>query len=137
MAEFIFLVLAWIGDHSEYPVPEIQPNVVITEPHNLCAQYGVANVAECRGLQLAGFYDEAQTIFLRSDFDLDDPAHQAWLVHELVHYVQWEAGEHLEACRGVLEVEAYELQDAWRERQGLAASSDAFTLMMLEAGCTA
>lgn len=118
-------------------MPETQPNIVITAPLNLCAQYGTITIAECQGLKLAGFYDEEQTIFLRSDFELDNPAHQAWLVHELVHYVQWEAGEHVNACRGVLEVEAYELQDAWREKQGLTASSDAFTLMMLEAGCTA
>ena len=137
MGEFIIFVLAWIGERTDYPVPEIQPNIVITERHNLCAQYGNTPYAECEALQLAGLYNEQETIFLRADFDLEDPAHQAWLVHELVHWVQWEAGEHVGACRGVLEVEAYRLQDAWRERHGLAAASDAFTLMMLEAGCTA
>ena len=136
MGELIYLMMAWIAERTDYPAPVTQPNVVIIERANLCAQYGIQTPTECGSLKLAGFFNEEQTIYLRGDFDPDEPAHQAWLLHELVHYLQWEAGAQ-DDCRGALEVEAYELQDAWREQHGLAAASDAFTLFMLGMACSA
>jgi hypothetical protein len=51
--------------------------------------------------------------------------------------VQWANGEHVECCPGLLEVEAYELQDEWRSQQGIAQQTDPFKLFMLEASCEA
>ncbi|WP_370316169.1 hypothetical protein, partial [Sagittula sp.] len=46
-------------------------------------------LADCQAMQLKGFYNEQRTIFLHADFRQTNLQDQSWLVHELVHYLQW------------------------------------------------
>ncbi len=138
MSEIVLVLLAWIGENTDYNTSALQPNVVMVEPYLLCRRYGVPDRRRCEALKLQGFYDKDFTIYLRSDFDPDNVEDRAKLVHELVHWVQWRNDRNeVSDCMGDLEVEAYELQDHWRGQYGLSPKSDAFTLMMLSAACEA
>ena len=107
-----------------------------TEQSNLCQHYGIHQKHRCQAQRLAGFFDKNITIYMRVSYDLDDPHHQSQLLHELVHYVQWEnrqADDHY--CLGLIELEAYELQDKWRVKNGLQPLLSDFNRLMLEASC--
>ncbi len=138
MADIISALLLWIGAHTGYHVGPLHPNVAMVELYLLCRLYGVNNLEHCRNLQLQGIYNKDYTIYLRYDFDPEEVEDRARLLHELVHWVQW-SNSYTEQtrCMGKLEVEAYELQDRWRAEFGLKARADAFTLLMLEASCSA
>jgi hypothetical protein len=58
------------------------------------------------------------TVYLRDDFDLQNPYHRSVLVHELVHYVQDIRNIRYD-CQAMYEEEAYRLQAAWNAEQGL------------------
>lgn len=136
MTEVILAMMVWIGQNTDYTIPENGPNVVVTESHNLCAQYGIDDPSRCKNLKLMGFYNESQTVYLHGHFDINNIPDRSRLLHELVHFVQWHndlGGD----CRGELEAEAYTLQGNWRTEQGLAAGTDDFKVMMLQASCEA
>lgn len=135
MVETIFAMMLWIEANTDYKVSSIQPNVVITEPSNLCVAYGINSQGGCQAMRLLGFYDKEVTIYLRNDYQHGNVEHASRLLHELVHYVQWSNGKHKTTCLGELEVEAYELQDSWRAQFGLAPKVDPFKLIMLGASC--
>jgi hypothetical protein len=137
MDAIMLSMLAWLNLHTEYEVSLQLPNIAIVEDNNLCRLYGIHDRDYCKSLKLKGFYNESHTIFLHGNFNVTDRQDQARLLHELVHYVQWANGEHVDGCRGLLEVEAYELQDEWRSQQGIAQQTDPFKLIMLEASCEA
>ncbi len=135
MIETIFAMLLWIDTNTDYEVSYTQPNVVMTEASNLCALYGIQSKERCAASQLAGFYNKDSTIYLRSDYRQGNAEYASWLLHELVHYVQWSNGEHQQQCLGLLEAEAYELQDEWRVQHGLESIVDPFKLILLSASC--
>jgi|GEM_PF-1199198 len=138
MADVITALLLWIGSHTTYHVAQTHPNVAMVEPYRLCRLYGVDNLEQCGHLKVKGIYDKEQTIYLRYDFDPDNPEDRARLLHELVHWVQWSNSRNENnTCMGKLEVEAYQLQDRWRTDSGLKATADPFTLLMLQASCGA
>jgi len=136
MAELILSLIVWIGANSEYEVDFPQPIVVMTTQHNMCQLFGIDDMFRCDISGLKGFYNEDLTIYLGTDFDKDNPHHVSRLLHELVHYVQYKNGnDHL--CRGNMEVEAYDIQDAWRADKGLEPILADFNRIMLEANCSA
>ena len=135
METLILSLIGWLNLYTDYDTRVDLPNIVVTEPGNLCRTYGIADAATCEASRLKGYYDEQLTIYLYAGFDPDNPNDQARLLHELVHYLQWHSGEKRHECRGRLEIEAYRLQGEWRELHGLPDSADPFTLMMLEAAC--
>lgn len=135
MEGLIFALLAWIGANSELDTDVVLPNVVFTTQHNMCALYGIDNKRACDSAKLKGFYDKNVTVYLRSDFDADDPSDQSRLLHELVHYVQWMNQSDQAYCLGQLELEAYALQDKWRAAYGLDPSISEFKRIMLAASC--
>jgi len=135
MDALMLTLMAWLHFHTGYDVDVQTPNVTITEVMNLCQLYGVDPAANCEAIKLKGFYNERQTIYLYAGFQQVDRDDQARLLHELVHYLQWHNGEHIDGCWGVLEAEAYRLQDQWRVEHGLEKQADPFKLVMLEAAC--
>lgn len=135
MDALILTLVGWINLNTEYNTVIDLPNIVITEEANLCRQYGIDKPGTCKATQLKGFYDRDLTIYLHPDFDPDNRHHQAQLLHELVHYIQWHNNTHEGACWGNLEVEAYTLQDDWREEHDLQRHADAFKMIMMEAAC--
>lgn len=137
MAELILSLFVWIGANSEYDVGFPQPIVVMTTQHNMCQLFGIDDMFRCDVSGLKGFYNEDLTIYLGTDFNADNPHHVSRLLHELVHYVQYKNGVGQGMCRGNLEVEAYDIQDAWRKDNGLEPILAEFNRLMLEANCSA
>lgn len=136
MSDIVFALLIWIGQNTDYTVAAVQPNVVMVESYQLCRHYGVSDRRQCEAMRLKGFYDKDLTVYLSHDEAGMNQDQQGRLLHELVHWVQWRNGRNaVSDCMGLLEAEAYELQDSWRSGQGLEARADAFTLMMLKASC--
>lgn len=135
MDALMLSMMAWLHFHTGYDVKVEVPNVTITEMTNLCYLYGITEPGNCEAMQLKGFYNESLTIFLHGDFKDDNPTDQSRLLHELVHYIQWHNGENVDGCWGVLEAEAYRLQDLWRLDNGMDKQADPFKLVMLEAAC--
>lgn len=134
MDAVMLAMVAWLNLHTEYDMQINLPNVVFMEPANLCQSYGITDPGTCEATQLLGFYNKSHTLYLTSDFDINNQYHQSYLLHELVHYLQWHNNEE-HNCWGLLEVEAYNLQDQWLYQQGVNIKTDAFKLIMLEAAC--
>lgn len=136
MEELMLALIGWINLNTEYDTRVELPNIVITEPANLCRQYGIDKKGTCKATHLKGFYNRGNTIYLHKNFDPEKKHDQSQLLHELVHYVQWH-NELSNECWGTLESEAYTLHDDWREEHNLARHADPFKLIMLEAACEA
>ena len=137
MKETIFVLLSWIGSHSNYDISQTSPNIVLTTRHNLCALYGIQQKSQCDSSGLAGFFDKNLTVYLPTSFNFESDHDQSKLLHELVHYVQWVNGQNKHTCLGQLEVEAYDLADQWRAEKGLGPSLAVFNRILLEASCDA
>lgn len=137
MSELMLSLLVWIGGNTDYNTDLDLPNVSLVTQHNLCRLYGVDHKQRCDDLGLKGFYNKELTIYLGTEFDPADPHHQSRLLHELVHYVQWSNGKGDSECMGNLEVEAYDLQDAWRAARSMAPVLADFNRFMLEISCSA
>jgi len=136
MGELMFSLLLWIGDNSQHDIFLKLPNISQVEPQNMCRQYTRGNSYQCDPEKLIGFYDKADTIFLNLDFTAETLNEQSQLLHELIHFVQWENMSPSENyCLGEVEAEAYRLQNRWRAQHNLKPVSDEFTLMMLAASC--
>ena len=135
MEAVILSLIAWLNLHTEYDTNVDLPNIVITEQANMCQSYGIRDAGTCKATKLKGFYDKRLTIYLHSDFDPQDPTDQSRLLHELVHYIQWQNERGSNDCWGMLEVEAYNLQDYWRMLHDIPGETDPFKLVMLEAAC--
>jgi len=127
-------LIAWLNLHTEYSTQVELPNIVISERGHMCQSFGIKDLSQCKNTQLMGFYNESHTIYLHANFNPNDAVDQSRLLHELVHYLQWK-NSHQETCRGLLEVEAYNLQDEWLMQHDLEQRADAFKLVMLEASC--
>jgi len=137
VTSLILSLLVWLGTNTDYDIDVALPNIVMTEPYNLCSVYGIDDMGRCKASRLMGFYDKNTTIYLRTSFDQSDLEDKSRLIHELAHYVQWSNGRHHTECLGLLELEAYELQDQWRIEHGLESSLDEFKKIMLSASCDA
>lgn len=135
MDALILSMMVWLQSHTAYDTRVELPNIAIVEVANLCQNYGITQAGNCEAMQLKGFYNESHTIYLYGGFSDQDLADQSRLLHELVHYIQWHNGEHIDGCWGTLEAEAYRLQDQWRVQNNLEAQADPFKLVMLEAAC--
>jgi hypothetical protein len=135
MQEVLAGLLAWIGSQTGYNVDLSLPNVSLTEPYNVCMNYGIKHKGQCDAAHLKGFYNKHYTIYLQNNFNLNNKHDRSALMHELVHYVQWSNQQQKSTCLGQLEVEAYDLQDKWREHYHLGAVLDPFKRIMLQASC--
>ncbi len=135
MNEIILSLMLWVGDHTRYDVYLQQPNILQTTQHNMCKSYGIDHKERCESMKLAAFYNKEQTIYLKTNFEPDNPHNQSELLHELVHYIQWSNNLEKNYCLGQLELEAYILQDKWRIQNGLEPLLDDFNRLMLAASC--
>ncbi len=137
MEALLFYLLGWLNLYTDFDTNVVMPNIVITEQANLCQAYGIKDMGTCHATNLKGFYNTKRTIYLHADFDPHNEQDQSRLLHELVHYLQWQNGTNKDACWGDLEVEAYSLQDEWRFLNDIEFRTDPFKLVMLEAACDA
>lgn len=101
MSELIFALMLWLDDATPYDVGITQPKVVLLTNWELCEHYGVTSITLCDRMKLKGFYDRDGTIYMLKGFNPDNEYDQSRLLHELVHYVQWENGQQAR-CIGAL-----------------------------------
>ena len=122
MYAFIASALVWIAAQFGHPGSFPAPNVQFASESRMIGAAATADprirdlAAAHRGT-LGGLYlPDSDTIYLRREIDLDNPEHQAILVHELVHYVQDQLG--IAGSVDTLEAQAYALQERWLAEQG-------------------
>lgn len=124
MGVLVLAILAWIGAHTEYRIPVDPPTFEFHSAGELhCLVFG--KQPNCKQDELprifpvALFDIEEGKILLSAGFNPDDPENVSTVVHELVHYVQRANGRFARYCLGILEAEAYRLEDAWRAEHDL------------------
>ncbi len=135
MKELMLSLVVWLGANSEYHFETQLPQIRQLTMYELCRTYGIQDMERCDSARLKAFYDREGTIYLSSDFDAENIYDKSRLLHELVHHGQWLAGKQQQHCLGHLELEAYTLQDQWRNERGLEPTMGEFRRMMLAASC--
>ena len=106
--------------YPSIPVHEAPP-VVQLSPAELNRTVCPDDLGSCRSI-VAVFETDDYVIYLRDDLDLDNPADNSFLVHELVHVLQYrQQGDAIFAdCERTLrtETEAYRAQNRYLKREG-------------------
>ena len=131
------LINAWLNLHTEYGTRVDLPNIVITEQGNMSQNYGIKAPGICQITKLKRFYNKGLTIYLHSDFAQHNPTDQSQLMHEPAYYIQRHNERETSDCKGLLEVEAYKLQDDWRMLHNISQDKDRFKPILLESACNA
>jgi hypothetical protein len=124
---------------SGYPGIAIEelPVILRLPPGELAAQSCPARGEKCARVA-AAFEPGDYTIYLRDTLDLEDPSDNSFLVHELVHLLQWkrDGDAVFGSCERALESEreAYRVQNAYLKQHGrLARHGHALTFASCEA----
>ena len=81
---------------------------------------------------LDGVYDNDRNyIYLHNRVNLETTAGMSYLVHELVHYIQYDTGQNKSAkCMHALEYDAYAIQNAFMVSYAQKPEIDPFTMAM-------
>jgi hypothetical protein len=110
-------LLLWINANSGYEYAGDPPHITTTDPENLAHMIlgEIAWIPERAKSGLKGLYVvDTQTIWLRDDFDPQRQEDLSHLVHELVHFLQYQQGDAQRlACGRELEIEAYNIQNRY------------------------
>jgi hypothetical protein len=118
MAALIGTLLTWVHMTAGYTVPDTLPKVEFV-PHRHIVDV-MCNGVECNTV---GMYLLGDTIYLDEALDVErDLRATSILLHELVHYVQVQAGRFPNpdcATWLTLEREAYALQALWLRQRGV------------------
>jgi hypothetical protein len=123
---------------SGYPGIAIEelPPILLLPPAELSAQSCPDRSDKCARVA-AAFEPGEYVIYLRDTLNLEDPADNSFLVHELVHVLQWkrDGDTVFGSCERALESEreAYRVQNAYLKQQGrLARHGHALTFASCE-----
>lgn len=118
MKELMIALMTWAAPVSGLPMPDTLPAVRIVSTR--CAldevylQRALPKCQEHTALSDAVYDADVDTIYLHKSFKRTNPAHKAILLHELVHFMQDQAGMFERAsCVGPLEAQAYKVQVMW------------------------
>lgn len=116
-------LLIWINSNSGYEYLGDPPKIVKTDPEELAHLLlgEVWRIPERARRGLMGLYDvDTRTIWLRDDFNPEDHKDLGHLVHELVHFLQYEAQRKDGlAIQAYFETEAYAIQNRFLRAHGL------------------
>jgi hypothetical protein len=121
MNMLIKVLLVWISGVTGLPVGEGQPSIRLEAPASIQAFVNPqqSRLAGARVEHVMAYYDaRREQIVLRRGWRADNPFDVSILVHELVHFMQDEAGRRY-PCPGAREKEAYAAQEAWLQSQGI------------------
>ena len=101
------------------PTAEL-PKVEVMSRAALAAEMTLGvKAASDDALELAALYDPvARTILVSDELDLDGPVGRSYLLHELVHHLQYANGQDAHGCVGRLEAEAYRVQARYLRKHG-------------------
>lgn len=143
-AALVYAMVAWINQSGmiepAWPTEPLQLNVTSTEgiARDMQRCYALNGLApppvealyeQAGGVD--GIYCGNRISIDGADVDLDTPAGQTVLLHELVHWVQDHNGDWLEAeCIPALEYDAYMIHREWQTQMGLTPTPDEFTVVM-------
>ena len=132
MKELVITLMIWIGGQTGFLIPE-PPILSINTPTEIrqimyqCdrLKYEDAYLYDTFCIDdlnpesidvIAVYDDDAGIIYLPTYFDMNNMAHKAILLHELIHHVQFKSGFYKKVrCRQMLEKQAYDLMDIWLE----------------------
>ncbi len=137
MKEIVAALLLWAGQATGYPALEQAPQVERASAADLNAVFA-AGGASAAGRQVAALYEPARhVISIDETLDLGSPLGRSYLVHELVHALQFAAGRPAEVrCFGLLEAEAYRTQARYLKDAGRQADANLHTILgLMQAGC--
>lgn len=127
-------LMSWIGRHSDYDVAaylEHPPRVSFCECGDTIVYEGRPIVIH---EAVRGIYDkEVKSVTLVRPWTTDDLLDIGTLLHELVHFVQYESRSW--SCWHETEWEAYKLQDLWLAQHGVDAGFN-WTEIYLLSRCT-
>ncbi|MBL4621586.1 MAG: hypothetical protein JKY89_04230 [Immundisolibacteraceae bacterium] len=112
MQELLVSLLFWISSHSMlmYDGNSVPKLAFITEQHLNSMAFGNNHPSAIRAgeYQVSGLYNpKMQTIFLLQSTNIDTASGKALLVHELVHYLQYQNGQNPNGSIAELEPLAY------------------------------
>jgi hypothetical protein len=123
MEELILSLLMWLGSNTAYSIPQELPKIDYRSQEALQTMRRGAEAQESQ-LEVRALYDPlSRTIFLRNDFNPDSKEDQAYLLHELVHFLQFENRRSF-VCIAESEPEAYDLMRKWMKEEGLPDTFD-------------
>jgi hypothetical protein len=137
MKELVAALLLWTSQATGYPAPGQAPAVELAAAAELDARFA-AGGANAGGREVAALYEPARNVIsLADDLDLATPLGRSYLVHELVHALQFAAGRQAEVrCVGLLEAEAYRAQAHYLKDQGERKAANLHTILgLMQAGC--
>ena len=130
MPALIETLETWLDQTSPWPRRDALPHIRLLPPALAAGQYGSAGYM---GGRLRAFYDDrTATITLVAPWDMNDPADQSVLLHELAHHRQTAVHWY---CPGAQELPAYKLQARWAKENNAEVSIN-WIAATLEAGCT-
>lgn len=128
--ELMVTLLVWIRAHTNYTIPQGLPAIKFVGQLEIremvVGQRGLEEVDEEFH---ATYTHHNRTISLDREIrpDFTRKKYQAMLLHELVHFVQYNI-KPLPRCLNRLEPEAYRLTNAWLVEQGLPPAYSAETI---------
>lgn len=120
----------WIGSRTVYDISrtlELPPAISFCQSGEIISYEGEGLLVDP---DLRAAYDaRARVIFLVQPWDGGETRAQSVLLHELVHDVQ--SLNAIFPCPQAMEWEAYQLQAAWLEEQGVAHGFNWFSIYLL------
>ncbi len=123
MSDLVVSLLIWIGSQLNLTVDlDTVPSVRFASGETLVRMaFAGERPAAASPKKVLGLYDfENQIVYLARGTDLGSDEGKAILVHELVHFLQYQHGVHRRiSCIGDLEPAAYLLESIYRSRHGM------------------
>jgi hypothetical protein len=137
MTELLTALLIWTAQASGYPPVEPMPRVELASAAELDRIFA-AGGAEAGDRQVAALYEPARNVIsIDAALDLEGPLGRSYLVHELVHALQFAAGRQAQVrCVGLLEAEAYRVQARYLKDHDRQQDANLHTILgLMQAGC--
>lgn len=140
MNELMFGLLLWVNQNTAFNydgsagMPDVQ-RVDVRTLSTLMFKGDTSAALSPRNLRIVSeqieaiYHPETKTIYVRNSVDLDTVYGKSALVHELVHYIQYQQSKHTQvACINALEKDAYHVQSAYLRDKGEEPRVDDFTV---------
>ncbi len=142
MKALLISLILWINQNStlDYDPTAGLPRVVKTSPETLVSTLFNDNIPKHLSAKdlnkvkadvVAIYHSDRKIVYLRDNVDTGSEFGKAALVHELVHFVQYQTGENERVrCTAELERDAYDIQRIYMKQHGLEPEFDEFTVIM-------
>jgi Zn-dependent peptidase ImmA (M78 family) len=116
--------LGWINDHTSYQYEiDSLPEIKFSSTEEIAMVAFGKDLPKALDLiaNIKGLYNYKEgTVYLLNSIDIDSEKGRAVLLHELVHYLQYEHDQEKEAqCKNELEALAYVLEAKYLEEQDM------------------